>query len=152
MKFLGLDIATKTGFALLDESGIIEYGKVGLNPKQTHIERFQDFRQQIKDLVLRLQPDVIILEDTYSKFVATTTYLNRLGGIAIGVLPDKIKLIIGRVSTMRSQLVHKQTKEAVFEWAVAEFKLDDLDFKKDNDITDAVLLAVWGMSDYKKGQ
>jgi len=139
-----LDCATKTGFALLDDSGIIEYGKIELNPKEPHLVRFVNFRSQIRELVEKLQPDVVVIEDTYAINVATAAYLNRLCGIVIGTIPESIEIIIGRVSTMRSQIVGKQSKEDVFEWALEVFELEDLVFKKDNDITDAVLLAEYG--------
>lgn len=150
MKVLGLDCATRTGFALLDDSGIIDYGKIELNPKDPHLIRFVYFRKEIKKLVEKLCPDVVVIEDTYARNASTAAYLNRLCGIVIGVVPKSVTILIGRVSTMRSQVVGKQSKEDVFNWAVSKYELSEFVFKKDNDITDAILLAFWGMDQCQK--
>jgi crossover junction endodeoxyribonuclease RuvC len=148
VKVLGLDIATCTGFAVITNKKIIEIGKIKIPSKLEYRDRFQLFRSELVKLIDKHKPDAVALEGVYSgKNRKTTAFLNNLRGIAIEAVPKEVFFFSGQVKKVRKAVLDdgNLTKEEIFKWAVKKYKLKNLDFKKDNDITDAILLANWGI-------
>lgn len=144
MRVLGLDIATSTGFGLLDDDSLLAYGLLVIPSKATHRERFKIFRKELIKLYKISKPDLVVIEDTFvKKNVAVTSYLNQLRGIAIESIPVKSDFYSLKTSQARASLGKgkKYTKEDVFNCMVTKYKLKGFVFEEHNDITDAILLA-----------
>lgn len=71
MKILGLDVSTKTGYAVMEDGKLIEYGL--LQTEEEDLELIQDFKflkraesaaGKIVDIILRHKPDYIFCEQT----------------------------------------------------------------------------------------
>lgn len=158
MKVLGLDVATKTGFAIIDESGIINSGIIQLNPKVTYRERLKFLREQVLELLINYKPDIVALETVYAvkhkkkQNVKTVAVLNWMRGVVMESIPRNSELIDVYATTARKDVIGsgRATKEDVFNWAVKEYELDDFVFSKHNDVTDAILLARWAMIQHKE--
>ena len=154
MKVLGLDVATNTGYAVLEnKSQIITKGLISLDTDKEHRNRFKDFRKRVLSLVKEHKPDLIILEAVYSgPNPVTTAYLNYLRGIVLECLPLKYEVRTEVLSKVKKGVlgVGKGTvkKKEVFEWVVEKHQLYDYKFSKHNDITDAIFLAEWGLKLY----
>jgi Holliday junction resolvasome RuvABC endonuclease subunit len=145
---IGLDIATVTGYAVLTEEGIIEYGTIEVNSGDPYKRRFKDFRKQLVSLIRTHKPKAITLEGVYTgKNPKISAYLNNLRGIAIETVPVKSKFLSGAVKSVRLDVLGSgaASKNDVFTWAESTYKLKGLNVKKDHDITDAILLAHWGL-------
>lgn len=152
MRILGLDIATSTGFSVLDGEKLLVYGLIKLKPEE-HIKRFKQFRLNIKELIEVYKPDLVVIEATFSgKNPKSTAYLNMLRGIALELMPPEVIVKTVPVSTARKDVLgkgKKHDKSEVFTWAVAKYKMKDLTLKKHNDITDSILISYWGFLDTK---
>jgi Holliday junction resolvasome RuvABC endonuclease subunit len=147
MIILGLDIATTTGFSVLENDRIIEYGTIKLKSKLEHRFRFKDFREALLSILTTYKPDIVIIEATYSgRNRKTTAYLNMLRGIALECIPESSELITIAVSSARMDILgegKKHDKLEVFHWIVNKFNLKNFVFKKHNDITDSILISFW---------
>jgi crossover junction endodeoxyribonuclease RuvC len=148
---LGLDIATTTGYGVIKNNNLIKYGKFTLAGDEYRL-RFKQFRKQILELIKEYKPKIVIIEQTYVGVnVKTTAYLNMLKGICTECIPENIKIIAEAPSKIRKEVLgegKKHTKEEIFEYLTKKFNIKDLNIKKDLDITDGILLALWGS--YKK--
>lgn len=154
MKVLGLDIATRTGFALLEDSVLTKFGWIKLERINTYRERFRSFRKGLLEVLESVRPDIVVIEETYvGRNVKTTAYLNMLRGICIESVPDVVKLFTSHVSSMRAEILGrgcKHDKKEVYSYCVSRFKLKSFTYKGHNDITDAILLALWGLEEAKR--
>lgn len=71
--------------------------------------------------------------------------------ITVITVPETIPVVMCHQATAKKDIVKpalgiaKLSKEDVFNWAVEKYSLEDLTFKKHNDITDAILVADWGL-------
>lgn len=152
---LGLDIATTTGFAVLDKNtnAIIKLGHFSIDKKSDLSNQLKSFRREIKDLIKIYQPTDIIIENVYQGINAiTTAYLNQLRGIAIECIPLKSNLVLINVKTVRKSVLGdgSLTKLQVFDIITKKYNLIGLDFKTHNDEIDALLLANYGCCDNKQ--
>ena len=85
MKILGLDLATKTGWAVVDDAGLINCGVIEIPTKYSLGERLTFLSQEIKGLLDIVEPDCIAMEDVIMAVsgVKVLAYLARLSGCAI---------------------------------------------------------------------
>lgn len=144
---LGLDIATTTGYNVIEGGKLTHYGVIELDETLPYPERYKVFRKEIERLIKAHKPQVIALEQVFQgRNVKTTAYLNALRGIAMSLIPSKCDFRTNAVSSIRKEVLgagKKHDKEEVFEWAVSKFGLTDFTFKKHNDITDSILISYW---------
>ena len=150
MKVLGLDIATCTGYSVVEGKKVTNKGIILLNSKLPYKPRFKQFRKELVKLLREHKPDAVVLEGVYSgRNVSTSAYLNNLRGIAIEVIPLYSEFLSAQVKKVRSEVMGNgnSTKEDVFQWVCKKYKIKDLQIKrdKDKDITDSILLATWGL-------
>lgn len=98
MKTLGLDLATVSGWALLENDKLIERGTIQLLPSTNLPQKLNYFQIELKNLFTRLQPDWCCIEDVILGIsgAKTLAFLARLNGVAIStassVLLDNVKL------------------------------------------------------------
>ncbi len=146
---IGFDVATTTGFSVINKGKIIETGLIQLDLKSDYPARFKDFYKSVGAIIKRVKPKVLVMEATYvGPNIKTTAYLNMLGGNLILATPKKCELHRVVVSSIRKQVLGRgdAKKEKIFEWATATYQLENLDPEEKGtfDITDSILLAHWG--------
>jgi Holliday junction resolvasome RuvABC endonuclease subunit len=171
-RVLGLDIATKTGYAFIVGDSLISYGAIQLNPKHDHRKRFKELRKEVLSLISDLKPNVVVLEGVYhDRNVKTTALLNQYRGVVIEaivntiryesveaskaralVIPAGYKVKAGTKNKAKEETHPKKSakKLRAYNWAVEEYSLNDFSFEKDNDTTDAIILAKWFLLNYTK--
>ena len=149
MKVLGLDIATQTGWSVLDSAGLIEYGiiKIPTSKKAGLQARLLAFKQEMISLYEKIQPEVICFEAVYSgPNVKTTQFLNMLRGIAVATMPETSSMITVVASSARLKVIGKGNcgKKGAFDWVKRKYLLNSFKFSTHNDITDSIVLAEYG--------
>ena len=86
MKILGLDPASNTGWSLLDDGKLADFGVISVTPQMTLPQKLNFVSTQIQSLLNRLNPDLIAIEDTVmvsKSGVTVIKYLARIGAIYI---------------------------------------------------------------------
>lgn len=160
MKVLAFDVATSTGYAVIKGNKVVDYGVIKLKQKDSHRERLQQLRKEVVSLLKKHKPSSVALETIYVPNMRTkggrgnpktSALLNRMRGVVMESIPLDIELldVINMVAKKEVIGSGKKTKEEVFQWAVDSYKLNGLEFKKHNDITDAILLATWAAKKLK---
>lgn len=161
MKILGLDIATSTGYALIEKGKVIDYGIIKLKQKDDHRKRLQQLRREVVELLMKHNPEIVALETIYVSNMRvkggrgnpkTAALLNRMRGVVMECVPQEVKLIDVVNKTAKKDVIGRGNckKEDVFEWAIDYYPINGLKFKKHNDITDAILLATWAEENTNK--
>jgi len=149
MRVLGADIATRSGFAVIEDGKLIYRETYSLREEASHRMRFKDFRSKVLRLLREYKPDAVSFETTYVGVNPKgTAYLNMLRGIFIECSSHRMQLISDTVSKIRKETMgagKKYTKLDVMEHVIRKYgiALDKAD-KKSEDIADAILLAEWG--------
>jgi len=98
MKIIGLDIATTSGWASLDDGQLSDYGSIQLNGNMDLPQRLHYFHLELIRLLDRIQPEWCFIEDVILGIsgAKTLSYLARLNGVAInscfGHLQQRVKL------------------------------------------------------------
>lgn len=176
-KILALDVATKTGYAYFHNNELITHGVIELKSKDDHRKRFKDLRKEVKSIIGDLKPNIVILEGVYRDLnVQTTALLNQYRGVVIEALPLAIKYHSVKTTQARAEVIpknykpkyklqnlidvknnnlnkglkKKEKKIMAFNWVIEQYNLKDFSFEKDNDITDAIILANWFLNSYNK--
>jgi Holliday junction resolvasome RuvABC endonuclease subunit len=159
MQVLGLDISqTSTGWAVLKDSLLIDYGTLEFDRKKRLGDNLMLFHEFLKSILLRHQPlDVISIEDTFTgKNPKVSALLTRYSGTAIvtsrlfssdsrmlllavasirsSISTDVKKFLAANNLPVRSGLVDK---EEVFKYICSIHKLKNIP----NDVTDAIAAA-----------
>lgn len=86
MIFLALDIATQTGWSVLNEKrDLIEFGTIQINTGMTLPQRIIFLSNAIVKILEKFKPDYVFIEDLIFGIsgVKTLSYLGRLNGAAI---------------------------------------------------------------------
>jgi Holliday junction resolvasome RuvABC endonuclease subunit len=148
MKILGLDLATCSGFAIINEKEeILLSGTYQLYKKDSHHHKLIDFKNFINNLISINQPDIIVIENVFQGVnCITTAFLNQLRGVAISSIPQDKELLLVSASSCRKYVLGKGnlSKKEVFQTINERFNLN-YSFSRDNDITDAILLSLYGL-------
>ncbi len=146
-KILSFDVSSvSTGWAFLFNGNLQSFGTITPHPTFRLQEKLYWFKNETGSLLRVFEPDHVIIEETYLKNVRTLKVLMQfvavlhlecfsgLEGEPIFVSPN----------TVRSHFELK-TKEDVFEYVKNKYKvkLKKYDFKSGNDITDAILQALY---------
>ena len=98
MKALGLDIATLTGWSLIEDGKLIDYGTIQINSQMDLPQRLHYFHLELTRVLERIQPDWCFVEDVILGIsgAKTLAYLGRLNGVALnscfGVMQQRVKL------------------------------------------------------------
>lgn len=140
---LSLDISTSTGYCVMYEKRLIAYGIIKLKGKELQ-ERCNELACFVEDLELKYKPDFAVIEDTFvGPNPRTTALLNKLQGAVIKTLTCPIISIIAK-SARKKVLGKDEGKQKAFDSIVKMYNFKDFVFKKHNDITDAIVLALSG--------
>jgi len=163
---LGLDISSSsTGWAVLVDGYLINKTDCGsIKMKQdTHGERLCFLEPKLTDLITSYKPDLIIVEDMFLSFknprtvitlahyhglVRQVVWKTRGEDMAHYTVSDirkilgsafNVNLLPGKREKLESGL---DGKHLTFDLMKKIFKLDDFEFKKHNDATDALAVAL----------
>ena len=122
-----------------------DYGVIKGNSRLNPAERLSIFRKEVSTLIYMTKPNLIGIEDVFSgPNRKTFKVLSRFNGVALEVSRTigGIEPIVVPATEWRT-LWGTQAKKEIFSRVVEKYKLNDLDFNKDNDITDAIGLAFY---------
>jgi Holliday junction resolvasome RuvABC endonuclease subunit len=146
MKILSLDIATSTGYAIFDDTQLIEYGIIKF------VKSYRDYAQKILEIIIKHKINVVVVEEVYYGInPQATSILNRLRGAVQGVLYSDIDFYAYHALHARKAVLGRScTKQKVFEFVTTYCNICNFEFKKHNDITDAILLAMCYLTESKK--
>jgi len=98
MKIIGLDIATNTGFVIIENYKIIDRGTISLNSKMDLSQRLRYFSIELSRILDKYKPEWAFLEDVLLGMsgAKTLAYLARLNGVALNTcftyVKDNVKL------------------------------------------------------------
>jgi len=137
---LSLDVAAgSTGWSFSVKTRLVDYGVIKTSPSFKRAKRLLRFREQLEKILRKYKPSYIIIENGYlRRNVTTLKVLSEFSGVAKEVCMDilKVEAYIMNVNTTRSFFGVKG-KEDIFNKVIGFYNLK-LDFKKDNDISDAI--------------
>ena len=156
MKVLGFDVSSvSTGYSVINNGKLLKssIGLITPSPKKPYGERLQIFESEIKQIIQKHSPDIVVIEDVFrGRNAKTYKVLCMFRGVAIKAVFD----IIGKdpisimASEARSLVGSKIKKEDAFEFITKKFKLD-FEFERDNDKADSIVLALAGYTMEKNG-
>lgn len=141
-RVLSLDTAAaKTGWAF-SAGRKIHYGIIKTSPKMPMAKRLVHFRKEIENLLFKLKPTHIVMEDVFSGLnVKTMKILAKFAGVAEECCMELLKVepYIISTTTVKSYLKAKK-KEDVFHAVISilEWQEEEFTFKEHNDIMDAI--------------
>jgi len=98
MRYIGLDIATTTGWASFEDEKLLERGTIQLISGMDLPQKLHYFHLELKRVLERVEPDWCFVEDVFLGIsgAKTLAYLARLNGVAINasfeVLQQNVKL------------------------------------------------------------
>jgi len=98
MRYIGLDLASCSGWALLEDDVLLERGTIQLISQMDLPQKLHYFHLELRSLLTRLQPEWIFIEDVILGIsgAKTLAYLARLNGVAIATsfefLQERVKL------------------------------------------------------------
>jgi Holliday junction resolvasome RuvABC endonuclease subunit len=92
MKILGLDIATNTGYCILNDGKLETYGMINLLSEMNILQRISFFENNILKLLEEYKPDYVAIEDLIMGIsgVKVLSYLARLSGVALSCCYKKV--------------------------------------------------------------
>ncbi len=149
---LGLDVSSSsTGWAVLKNGRFykregVDYGWI--KPKKTYLlhEKLNYFKLELEKVMEVAYADAVGIEDVFlSRNVQTLKILSRFSGVAVETVYsylEKNPPYIVQVKAARAQW-GTQDKEEVFNMVKNKYKMDEWVFKKHNDITDALSIALY---------
>lgn len=147
---LALDVSSSsTGYAVFKKGRWTKaknsYGVIKTSSSMTLGARLCKFRDEVEELIDRVKPTHIVIEDVFSgRNVKTMKLLARFNGVAIELSKRKIDTepLIVLTASVRKFLKCGRSKEEAFSYICDRYSLD-WKFKKTNDITDAISLALY---------
>lgn len=141
---LSMDIsASCTGWSFIDsKSKEFIYGNIKTNSKLSTAERLGVFREELKLLLTKYIPKVVVLEDTFIGMNPTVNkLLSKFGGVAEQTVFEYCGTPPYIVSNKSVKAFFKaKSKEVMFETVVDILDWDEklYPFKKFNDIVDSI--------------
>ena len=154
---LALDISSNnTGYAVLrngrwNKSGA-SFGHVKVPTDLSLPKRLVLFRDALARIIRAIKPTDIIIEDVFSgRNIATMKLLARFNGVAVELCRRTIKKdpIIALAAEVRAGIGCGRSKKEAFEYIQKRYNLD-WSFNKMNDVTDALMLALYGYKVLRK--
>lgn len=84
-KILGLDISTCTGWALVEDQNLLDFGSIQINSRMNLPQKLNFLSLEIERIIERLHPDICAIEDVILGIsgAKTLAYLARLNGVVI---------------------------------------------------------------------
>lgn len=98
MKVLGLDIASNSGWCILEDDHLVKYGMINIPSEMSLPQRLKFFENNLIQILNENNPEEVHIEDVILGIsgAKTLAYLGRLNGVAITTcfnkVADRIKL------------------------------------------------------------
>lgn len=147
---LALDISSiSTGYCIFNNGSLLKRscGTINPNPRKQYGERLNVFEKELRDIIIKYNPDQVIIEDIFKgRNILTFKSLAMFRGVAINTIYDELSItpISVMASEARKIIGVKNDKEEVYIFIVKKYKLTDYSFDRDNDITDSIALGLCG--------
>jgi crossover junction endodeoxyribonuclease RuvC len=147
---LGLDLSfTATGWSIItvDENTIISYGEIETTKKSfpDDIDRCVEINKHIFDIISAYQPDVVIIENTFTGVnKATSKKLHQLGGIVRAMLKTAGVAYIDLAPTTLKKYVTNKGNASKQEMLDEINNVLGLELTSDN-VADSLGLAMYGV-------
>lgn len=142
---LSLDVsAASTGWTFSVKDRLHDYGVIKTNPKHERADRLLDFKNSLVKLLKKYKPSFVVIENGYcGRNVKTLKVLCEFAGVAKLCCKEvsEVEPFVMNVNIPKSHFECKK-KEDVFECMVDLYDLKGFEFKKDNDVTDALIQSV----------
>jgi len=92
MKILGLDVASATGWCILEDDKLVKYGMINIPSEMNIFQRIKFFENNLTQILNENNPDEVHIEDLILGIsgAKTLAYLGRLNGVAISVCYNKV--------------------------------------------------------------
>lgn len=92
MKILGLDIASTTGWCILNDGKLEKYGVITIPPEMNLFQRIKYFENILNQILQDNNPNEVHIEDVILGIsgAKTLAYLGRLNGVAITTCYNKV--------------------------------------------------------------
>jgi len=154
---LALDVSSSsTGYAVL-RSGRWRnldknYGLIKIPTTHSLPKRLVLFRNELHALIKRIKPTHVIIEDVFSgRNAATMKLLARFNGVAIELCRRTLRRDpqVALTATVRAGIGCGRGKRDAFDYISKRYRLD-WSFNKMNDVTDALVLALYGYQTLKE--
>jgi Holliday junction resolvasome RuvABC endonuclease subunit len=147
---LALDVSSSsTGYAVFKNGRWSKaknsFGLIKTSSSMSLGERLCKFRNEVEELIDRVKPTHIVIEDVFSgRNVKTMKLLARFNGVAVELSKRKTDTepLIVLTASVRKFLKCGKSKEEAFAYICDRYNLE-WEFKKTNDITDAISLALY---------
>ena len=148
---IGLDVSsTSTGWAVLKNKRFyrregIDFGLIKPPKKMVLAEKLNYFRTELSEVIERVSPAVVGIEDIFLlRNVKTLKLLGRFSGVAIETVYDFAGVVpyIVQVKEVRASW-GTQDKKEIFEVVKNKYKMPEWTFNKHNDLTDAITIALY---------
>lgn len=154
---LSLDISSvSTGWSVYSDGNLLSYGVIKLKSKtKQHGEKLFQLESEINRLVTLYSPNVFSFEDIWKgPSIKTYKVLALYHGIAhkasyvhfkqdpIVLMPSNLRKVLAAKTPLVLTGKKEQDKKAVFDFMKIRYDLHDLDFNRDNDITDAIAVGL----------
>lgn len=155
-RILSLDISSvSTGYAIFDNDQLIHYGIIDTSKIKKHSERLFNFEIQLKDIIEKWDPEVIAAEDIYKgRNPKTHKILALYHGITYKLCfqylesdpsvlyAGEIRSIVGNAYNAILKKKGVKDKELTFAFIKDKYSFSSFEFKKHNDITDAIAIGL----------
>lgn len=152
MKILALDIATTTGWAVLEIKGKkanINYGSITVNSKN----RLKEINNEVKTLIKNHRPDIVLIEDVFFsrnfksfKILSMMHAATYLGCVAI----SNPIILEANATAIRKAIGVKNTEREKIKPLVMKMINQMFGIRlKDNDVTDAIAIIIAYLNDKK---
>lgn len=140
LRVLSLDIsASSTGWAIITKNGV-ECGFITTSPKLSRPKRLSLYKKELIRLFKKFKPTHIVMEDLFiGKNAKAAVVLAKFAGVTeeCSFTELDIEPYIIHTNTVKSYFKAKN-KEEVFNVIVDILEWENANFKKDNDLTDAI--------------
>lgn len=142
-KLLSFDQASKiSGYAFFDGDKLIEYGKFSLEDDNVE-SRLVDFREKVKELIEKYQPDEVVFEDIQEQNnIQTFKVLAEIYGIMSELLTSlKVPHSTLLASSWKSTLKIKGRNRSEQKRNAAQYVLNTYGVKPTQDEADAICIG-----------
>lgn len=93
MRVLGLDLATCSGYSLIEDGNLSNYGMINIPTEMNLFQRIEFFENNLTKILNDYSPDYVAIEDVIMGLsgVKTLVYLARLNGLALACCCKKVQ-------------------------------------------------------------
>ena len=145
VKIISLDISAKsTGWCYFVDGKLKNSGVIRTDPKSKLPSRLSEFRARLSSLLIDKKPTHVVIENNFAKInIKVLKTLSQFAGVANECCKTILEVDPYTMSNTTPKAYFKvKNKQQVYDVIVDFFELpDDWEYKKCNDMTDAIAQA-----------